>query len=608
MINIKIIIVPLLCLILLIPGCGKTPAPAEPLDVSGISAETSPLIDNPISISVNERTELAVSQTSAGSTDIINVTWGFHPDIIGMDLNWSSYFSSSYNASSKNNFVTNYLNRIYNIELTGMRVPLNIYNAKILPDIFFTGYPADAYARGLTRTIPRYMIETYAPDYAKLLHSEPLGWQLNKADNGEYTGLCTYNAYYDALATFSVYRLDWMEKLGIMPKGEIRAISDRVYFTDTAFNMEEFTMIMRRFSREDTFLKDEGYNLSRDDSIIMTDKAYCATITRGMSVETVTSYYESVLSIMGMWGLNTTVADDNGTPMPFFSSASYKDFLTYLTDMTRQETLLSFSGGREYLAYARRDIVGWWNDNIYLIRRSLHEILDKLPNASILITPPEVGDKGRSGVGAAKSSHPYGAEGAWVIGAWVSDEKLARILALFNGLSCDPEIYIKSMYGEAGDGETSGSFIWMGEPYASPIVESESFIYTNDGKEYITKSPPYLEGVRVFSTNVIDGIASKLEYYLQPGPLYDYAVGTAGRGNILWPYKEDPQGVYAIEKAVLDDACGKKLDDIRKNYFRSVLSNDERAIDLMTTWDEYLLELYANGLQSYIDLYAKYPD
>jgi hypothetical protein len=174
-----------------------------------------------------------------------------------------------------------------------------------------------------------------------------------------------------------------------------------------------------------------------------------------------------------------------------------------------------------------------------------------------------------------------------VVSAHVTDEKLARILELFDGISCDRETFVATAFGIEGD-----NYIWADEPYNSRIIELNEYTAVKDG-------------VRVFSTNVIDERAAKLDYWLGSNILKEYASNTDVRDSILWPYKEDLLGVYASEKAALDDLFDEKINHIVTEYFREAARGRN---DVISTWDYYIAELYQNGLQEYIDLYKKYPD
>jgi hypothetical protein len=575
----------LLCLLFFIPGCGKTPTPVEPLDVSSISVGASQQTNDP----VNSLTHA----TSDKTIPIINISWGFHPELRGLTSENPDYGKRL--AKVKHlpkipvkNPVAQYLNSKYYIVLEGTSLPANIYNADILPDFFYTDHPSVMYERGMTRAIPRDMIESYAPGYAELLYKNPVGWQLNKKDNNEYFGLCLYDDYYDRLNTYSIYRLDWLEKLGIQPNGSLTEIEDRVFFTDTAFNMEEYKSIMQRFTRDNSFLKETVYKSNRIPAFSISNLEEAWDNTYGMEITMQHISFFDSLSIMGMWGVNNTIMKDADVTVPFYASKQYREFLIYLADLSSQDVFeLNFFMNQKVCSMY--NLTGMWNDNIYSLFFNYKFILDNIPEACLLITPPETSSLDKSGAGAAKSSHPYGVGGAWVAGANVSDEKLARILELFDGISCDPETYITVTYGFEGD-----NYIWSDKPYDSRIIELNVTI-------------PINEGVRVFSTNIQDERVAKPDYWTGRNVLTEYAGSAAARNKLLWPHKEDLLGVYAGEKALLDEIFDESLNKIIFKYFESVVRKWDKN-DVTSTWDEYIYELNQNGLQEYIELYKKYPD
>jgi hypothetical protein len=398
-----------------------------------------------------------------------------------------------------------------------------------------------------------------------------------------------------------------LEKLGIMPHGDMKMIEDRVYFTDAAFNQNEFTKIIQLFSRDNDSLKETKFPNGLPDR--QSDLSYIQDFTdktRGMEFSI--GRFAEIMPIMGMWGINGTVVNDGVTPMPYYASSQYKEFLLYIEDLAAQDTLIAGpaiydfsvttrgSYTKDYNVY---NITGHWNDDLYFLMSNIDEVLKYVPEARILITPPEIGDGGLSGVGAAQP-HPYGTDGAWVIGEWVDEEKLARILELFDGLSCDQEVYMAANYGlirqenDIGEMETIFKYNWIGEPYASRILDKAEISYNR-------------LAIQDFSTNVFDEKAAKLIYMTGQNALSDYAVSPAARERLLQPYKEDPLGIHADEKAFLDESYAKKLQQMAWKYFYDKAIWGWPGNDVASTWDGYLQSLRENGLQSYIDLYKKYP-
>jgi hypothetical protein len=581
-------------------GCTQKKAPPS-LDIAGLAEDIA--ADGGIHMAAPDDTdtylwEAAGPEKYRRTDPVINILWGVHPMIRGNGFTGSP---------STGGPIFDYLNEKYNISLKAMRMPKNIFNAVTLPDIFYTDDPAGALKQGLTRTIPRLMIERYAPNYARLLYAEPLGWRLNAADNGEYTGLCTYDCYYEWLDIYSVYRLDWLEKLGVMPHGDMKMIEDRVYFTDAAFYKKEFTNIMQMFSRDDAALKETKFTHNGVPDIFVFEAGYWENRTRGFEFNN--GYFAEIMPLMGMFGLNTTVVNDGGIPMPYYASNQFKAFLLYAEDLATQGTVIAgradnnyqvFIRGSSPKAYSVLNITGHWNDDFYYLFSNIDAVLRNVPEARILITPPEIGDEGLSGVGKTQS-HPYGIEGAWVIGSWVDDEKLARILELFDGLSCDTEDYLAANYGasrfineKARELETVLVYNWAQEPYKSRIKDRDI-------------KGTFMVGAQMFSTNVFDENTARLIYFIGQNALSDYAVSATARERLLWPFKEDQQGVYTNEKVVLDEAYAQKLQQMAWKYFYETAVTGWTGDDVASTWDGYLQSLRENGLQSYIALYKKYP-
>lgn len=215
------------------------------------------------------------------------------------------------------------------------------------------------------------------------------------------------------------------------------------------------------------------------------------------------------------------------------------------------------------------------------------EFLQYNAPGKLLITPPETQGFTKQGIGTAQSTQPFKADGAWVINQNVDDEKLARILTLFNDMAFDPETYVNMVYGIEGT-----HFNWSGQPYESKIVPIKN-VY----------APLILEGIQVFHTGIVDGKAGKREYNYDPNPVFDYINSYSAEQLNLWPYKEDYKGVLAAEKAALDDQYGETLREIVNTYYQRAL---EGVGEVASTWESYIAALHEAGLDDYIALYERY--
>ena len=155
------------------------PSPEASEAVHEIAAHKTPEASppqKPDNVSTNN--DAAPSYESLAAVDrssFIPITWGFNPNAHRDSMSLSMNFSKK----SGKGTVYDYIAAKFNIDLSGLYIgdpfEKNFFR-KEYSDIFFAD-PHRADAEGLTRTIPREMIERYAPRYASLLSAEN-GWTL----------------------------------------------------------------------------------------------------------------------------------------------------------------------------------------------------------------------------------------------------------------------------------------------------------------------------------------------------------------------------------------------------------------------------------------------
>lgn len=313
--------------------------------------------------------------------------------------------------------------------------------------------PAGLLEQGIIRTIPRELIEKYAPSYAALLNKNEQGWKLY-AHNGnpdEQLAISAYNG--DLLVdTFSFYRLDWLEAVGIQPKGELQAIDPegRMMYTDVAFTKAEFLKIIEAFTNDDP-----DRNGKKD--------------TYGMS-----SWNEALEwtwgQLTGYDGFNLMYnLEQDGKTVEWYVSDKYKAFLKEAQSiyrngyMDKEFATTDWNLWNEKIAGGK---VGTWitsSDYVgaaYAIGRAPQLLLNTDPNARILLTP------------AASRSLTYLSPFTGNMGMVrndVSDEKLVRILQWIEYMYFDEEAQVYTMYGQEGV-----QYNWEGEPRKSAILPIEN--------------------------------------------------------------------------------------------------------------------------------------
>jgi hypothetical protein len=537
--------------------------------------------------------------TAADMSERLEIKWAYNA------ADFPSYDTSTA-GNIRSGAVFDYLNSKFNIKISG-----NVYRPSYtgIPDLppaqtpfasaapkaapkpdpvydIFLANPYNASRAGIARTIPREMIERYAPDYANVLslHS---GWELNKADNGEYLGLSTFNADYDRLDRFSLYRLDWLEAAGFFPNGELVELGEGVMFTPEPFGQADFTAIMQAFRKKD--VENKGIPFAEFVHMDLNE-------TWGMYIphEFSSRFF---VPLMGMFDINSAVVEEAEKATPFFASTKFKSALRYVYTLLESDFVQLFGKGDYYTESMQSSLftktgstVGWTSVSLPFVRYTCELLRLVTPDAKVLVTPPERGPGGESGVSVFKPSSAFTPESSWVIGVQVSDEKLIRILQIFNALAFDPETYVINAYGIEGE-----DFIWTGEPYASAMAR-ESFNWARTGNR------PTGQGV--FLTNVISDVALEQEEYNGYPYLYEYARRPESRAMLGKPYREEVWGGRMEEKALLDHFYKTQIDDyIRDNLWR--LISPEKSPDFDAAWEEYINALNGLGVSQYIEFYNK---
>jgi hypothetical protein len=385
----------------------------------------------------------------------------------------------------------------------------------------------------------------------------------------------------------SVYRLDWLEEIGVLPRGVLVDVADRIYFSHEPFTLEDFTRIAVNFSMDGMV----NNNAIPQFGVVTTTTPATYALDVDMSGCEVT--FGGVAAIMGMWGVNDTVMEENGKTVPYYATDAYRSALTFLSSLSAAEAILQYYSGNDpspQSFFVQRRNVGWACIHIESLFAIVGRVLRAEPSAKILVTPPETGADGSRGIGMAGLSRPFDLEMGWVIKGNVGNDKLARILTMFDAMSFDPETYVAVNHGFAGD-----HFEWAGEPYLSAIVPRSGM--DNELNRI-------WNGFGVFSTGIVDGRAARREYTYGPNYIYDYAASQAARGMVIRPHREKPPGKLDGELDALNERYGTLIHNTVRNYFRGVLSGS--ITDVEATWDGYLDELVTNGLDQYIALYGLY--
>ncbi|NJD04687.1 MAG: hypothetical protein FIA99_19280 [Ruminiclostridium sp.] len=438
------------------------------------------------------------------------------------------------------------------------------------------------YSDGLTRTIKKDMIVKNAPDYAALLDKNPLGWKISRlGTTDEYMALTGYYPLLsEGVAYSSFYRLDWLEKLGIKPHGNLEQIdaNGKIFITDEAFTQDEFVNIMKAFTQNDP----DGNG--KNDTI-------------GMSGNVYKNY--TWMPLAGMYGISlfsgldgTASVEENGKASYSISSQAYKDFLKFAASLYKQGLIdkefptVDWNKWTEKLTNGKAGYFAttllYLNDIYYKDRAPL-SIIEANPAAKILIAPPEKGSGGKQG------SMPYTFvpfNYSFFVNRQVDDNKLAKIIQLFNYCYFDKEARVYLKYGEEGT-----DFTWSGEPYKSFVV-----IKINDDERA-------KKGLSKFnSENILlieDQVFSQGSMFSK---VFDGYTSTKWKDMKYQPYRYDLFNATNINDMTKEK--GGAINTIVDEFFLNSITG---AVDIDAKWDEYIDNLNKAGLSGFVDELNKAP-
>lgn len=446
-----------------------------------------------------------------------------------------------------------------------------------IPDIGFFYLPvSDMNNQGVIRSIPRSLIEENAPRYAAFLTDNPYGWKINKmpGKDDEYGALTGYNSSLLGCGWLNLYRLDWLEKLGIKPKGDMTEISDGIFWTTQAFTVDEFTNIAKLFTTGDP----DG-NGSND--------------TYGISCGPYLHY--SWASLYGAFGLTNSSnnVEEYGKAVPYYASNAYKDFLTYVSGLYKQGYIDPEVATQDLRAGWEKfstGICGWQTlekdyVNPAYSDRPPYSLLTNNPDAKVLLTPPIIGADGQqSSYQYVNSAFNY----TYYIGKQVDDKKLARILMMYDEMSFDEETFVVTSFGFEDE-----SFNWEGEAYNSAALSIE--LSTEKKAELLCGLTTAFIPPEMLKFKISSALAT----------LQDFSTSVEGLAMTSYPsYKADLYGTYAEELKAWNDQYTSEKDLITGSFQTNAIT----GADVPGTWDQYVADLTSTGgFLELVEIINQYP-
>ncbi|MFI3249613.1 MAG: hypothetical protein R3Y07_01455 [Eubacteriales bacterium] len=429
-----------------------------------------------------------------------------------------------------------------------------------MPDvIWYSGGSEFMDSTGLTRTIPREMVEEYAPSFLELYDTYPTIYtSIVDADAPEeffaLNGATDQSAAIAGSLYADYYRYDWIQALDIDLGVNITQISDNFYVADTGLTLEKFEEVMEGFTYGDP---DQN---GKDD-------------TYGASFESM-SRFELLYSGFGMVnGVN----EFNGEAERYYVTDAYKDFAVWFSDL--------YSKGYFDPEFYEQDRTERWekvnNEEVgYFLESSIAinswasdrpplSLLQANPDATFLITPG-LSDENGQGTMLKNAMPTFGR--LCYINKDVDDEKLAMILQIleYTHFSLDTIP------------------LWFGEEGIDWRYDENAHVEVINPLEIAEK------GSRIFVQNVqVDDLflAVSVEDVFEAGAdfwLYD----------CIWRENDREQYEYKVDLlnetdyAALQIRYNSGCDTIHHKYFQDWVFH---GLDVESSWSNYLEELDQAG-------------
>ncbi|NLY96848.1 MAG: hypothetical protein GX082_05365 [Clostridiaceae bacterium] len=501
------------------------------------------------------------------------------------------------------------------------RTSMMIAAGEIADFFFMPGAPMDPYdmyENGLIRSITLQQMRDWIPGYVADLEKIPVGflYHLVPGKTDEYIGFSHVNIgncqyFYDA----ACINLDWLEAIGYGvdtsnlksayydPEGEFAYFNNKIYFAHNLFTFEELNDILKKFTEEDP----DGNGV--DDTfgmLYMPESSSTNFVQEGLFgfVDDVTYLYKDPVT---------------GDIVPKYAYTYYKDYLAWVSDMLQKGYMVRLPGERswydEYQELTRTNKYGIMGINgggyysltsdSYRVLPPQNIILDTDKTARFIVGPLLNGPNGRAG-SRTYGLDPYSPAGSWrlqMIGGQVSDPKLQRICAILQYTTFDGNGIYKSRYYRGIEGI---HYTWEGEPEWSLMktvpLDQQPAEYKFFGNKYtffLWNFPSTIKesvekakrtGQWSFMTYVHD---NNLFQYYAIDPLKQTSEAYMGRA--LW-------NAYREDKSEVDPQLNPIINDFKTRVLNGEIAN------INTEWNQYIDQLYANGLQMLIDKYFNNPE
>ena len=421
-----------------------------------------------------------------GQTDRLSFTTDEH-----MTISWGGLTSDM---AEENNAIQKYLEDKFNVTIVTKGVSRSDEDAKQLfmssgeyPEAFYTWIDmVDWYHKGAFRNIPRDMIETYAPLHSAYRSQQgPLAWGVSLAPGttDEYMNIPRGEHYQHHCDATLIMRLDWLEQVGLNPAeldpkasgwdraGEMVDLGeptapDTYFWWAGHFDWDEMETAMYGFRDADF-----NGNGQRDEI------PYGTIGDHGGFQGREWLYHSGPAVPFWAYGLNDVdnyLDIETGLTVKVDIASQSREALKILQRWFADGILdpaLPAVGRSEWRQQVRAGLVGMWargpcglaaftggNDDCTIIRR------DAVPDARFVTMLPAYGPTGEMRCQWDNRSTVLNPHEGFSVKTGVSDEKLARILQMYDYINHDPEGVLAVGYGVGGPFADDQNYAWLGTP------------------------------------------------------------------------------------------------------------------------------------------------
>ncbi len=431
-----------------------------------------------------------------------------------------------------------------------------------MPDCLWTGREPEFmyYEHELVRTIPRDLVEEYAPSFVKMYEADPLLWGLGLL-KGSQDELVTLPGSSETDLVMYVYcdyyRYDWIKEAGIDVGVDVTKMSDNMYAAAGGISTDKWKEILTAYVAQDKI-----------GAVSMMPQLMAGAFG--------VKYGESM--------------EEDGKTIMYYTSDGYKEFLNYAADIYASGLL-----DKEILTQKRNEAwdkvnsekAGYfWSStnalNSWALDRPPLTLMKSNPQVEFLMTPGLANAQGEYGY----PKPPTSQWGYFYVNADVQDEdKLIKILRLVEYANFG-ETIVSHWYGEEGvDWEyDENKFVSaIGERLPAGAKGTQAFclfVQVGEPWKWLTYEPLFVAGAS--------------HYIESEGGLWNKHFQSPGRLDLL---KETNLQEVRLQ-------YNEGLQSVVNTYYQDSILGIH---DIDATWDQYLAELDESGYQELLAELSKAP-